>query len=139
MKNLDSLTGRKARTDLPDFNVGDTVVVGVKIVEGGKEKQQEFRGVVLACRGKGLGKTFLVRKVAFGEGVERTFFLNSPMVNSIKIIKRGKTRRSKLYYLRDKVGKKAKLKDRIYVENPVEPEEAKVDEIKAEAVPEINE
>ena len=112
MKKLDLLTGVTLRKDIPDFQIGDTVSIGVKIVEGGKEKVQEFKGVVLARKGGGAGETFIVRKISFGEGVERSFYINSPMIKFLKIIKRGKVRRAKLYYLRGKIGKKAKLKER---------------------------
>ena len=111
MKKLDLLTGVILRKDIPEFRIGDTVSIGVKIVEGGKEKVQEFRGVVIARKGGGGGETFIVRKMSFGEGVERSFYVNSPMIKSLKIIKRSKIRRAKLYYLRGKIGKKAKLKD----------------------------
>lgn len=108
---LDSITNAYLRKDIPQFSVGDTVEVGVKIVEGGKEKLQEFRGAVIARRGKGLNGTFVVRKISFGEGVERTFYLHSPMIKSIEVMRKGKVRKAKLYYLRGKIGKKARVKE----------------------------
>lgn len=111
MRLLDSISSVSMRKDIPDFRIGDTVEIGVKTVEGGKEKFLEFRGVVIARRGKGLNETFVVRKISFGEGIERTFYLNSPMVKSLNVIKKGRVRRAKLYYLRGKIGKKAKVKE----------------------------
>jgi large subunit ribosomal protein L19 len=99
----------------PEFRPGDNVVVDYKIVEGAKERIQAFRGDVIQINGTGATKTFTVRKISNGVGVERIFPLNSPAVVDIKILKRGKVRRSKLYYLRDLVGKKARIKERKYV------------------------
>lgn len=122
MKLLDSISTAYLRKDIPQFNIGDTVEVSVKIVEGDKEKLQEFKGVVIARRGKGLNETFVVRKLSFGEGVERTFYLNSPAIKSLEVIKKGKVRRAKLYYLREKIGKKAKVKElELVPETSVEP------------------
>ncbi|MEA2447942.1 MAG: large subunit ribosomal protein [Actinomycetota bacterium] len=100
------------RDDLPDFKPGDTVKVHVRVVEGERERVQVFEGVVIRRRGSGLSKTFTVRKVSFGVGVERTFPLHSPMLAKIEIASRGDVRRAKLYYLRSRVGKKAKVKER---------------------------
>lgn len=111
MKPLESINKESLRKDIPSFGIGDTVLVDVKIIEGGKEKLQVFKGIVIARRGRGLDETFVVRKISYGEGVERTFYLNSPRINSLKVIKKGKVRRSKLYYLREKIGKHAKVKD----------------------------
>ena len=113
MKPLDNITNSFIRKDMPSFDVGDTVNIEVKIIEGGKEKSQGFKGVVLARRGSGLDETFVVRKISYGEGVERTFYLNSPRVNKIEVIKKGRVRRAKLYYLRERKGKRAKVKDLI--------------------------
>jgi len=96
----------------PDFNVGDTVKVQVRITEGKNTRLQAFSGVVLAKKGSGIGETFTVRRVAYGQGVERVFPLNSPMVDSIEVERRGVVRRAKLYYLRDKVGKSARIKEK---------------------------
>ena len=100
------------RTDSPDFAVGDTVRVQVKVVEGTRERLQAFEGTVIARRNGGCRETFTVRRVSYGIGVERTFPLHSPRVDSITVIRRGKVRRAKLYYLRSRVGKAAKVKDR---------------------------
>ena len=100
------------RDDLPDFKPGDTVKVHVRVVEGERERVQVFEGVVIRRRGSGLSKTFTVRKVSFGVGVERTFPLHSPMIAKVEIAARGDVRRAKLYYLRSRVGKKAKVKER---------------------------
>ncbi|HYI46751.1 MAG TPA: 50S ribosomal protein L19 [Actinomycetota bacterium] len=100
------------RDDLPDFRPGDTIKVHVRVVEGERERVQVFEGVVIRRRGSGLSKTFTVRKVSFGVGVERTFPLHSPMIAKIEIASRGDVRRAKLYYLRSRVGKKAKVKER---------------------------
>ena len=100
------------RDDMPDFRAGDTLRVHVRVVEGERERVQVFEGVVIRSRGSGLSKTFTVRKVSFGVGVERTFPLHSPMIAKIEIAARGDVRRAKLYYLRSRVGKKAKVKER---------------------------
>ncbi len=96
----------------PEFEVGDTVAVGVRIVEGSKERTQPFIGVVIARRGGGMNETFTVRRIVNNEGVERIFPIHSPRVVSVEVQRRGKTRRSKLYYLRDRVGKARKLRER---------------------------
>ena len=101
------------RQDLPSFRSGDTVNVGVKVVEGSKSRIQNFEGVVIAISsGGGLDKTFTVRKISNGVGVERIFPLNSPNIDSIKVLKKGKVRRAKLYYLRELKGKAARIKER---------------------------
>jgi large subunit ribosomal protein L19 len=100
------------RDDVPDFRAGDTVRVHVRVVEGERERVQVFEGVVIRSRGSGLSKTFTVRKVSFGVGVERTFPFHSPMIAKVEIAARGDVRRAKLYYLRSRVGKKAKVKER---------------------------
>ena len=101
------------REDLPSFRSGDTVNVGVKVVEGSKSRVQNFEGVVIAISsGGGLDKTFTVRKISNGVGVERIFPLNSPNIDSIKVLKKGKVRRAKLYYLRELKGKAARIKER---------------------------
>jgi large subunit ribosomal protein L19 len=100
------------REDLPDFRAGDTVRVHVRVIEGERERVQVFEGVVIRLRGSGLSKTFTVRKISFGVGVERTFPLHSPMLARIEVASRGDVRRAKLYYLRSRVGKKAKIKER---------------------------
>ena len=101
------------REDLPSFRSGDTVNVGVKVVEGSKSRIQNFEGVVIASSsGGGLDKTFTVRKISNGVGVERIFPLHSPNIDSIKVLKKGKVRRAKLYYLRELKGKAARIKER---------------------------
>lgn len=111
MKQLDDIIKASLRKDISSFSVGDTVNLNVKIIEGGKEKLQGFKGIVIARRGRGLNETFVVRKISYGEGVERTFYLNSPRIKELKVIKRGKVRRAKLYYLRKKIGKRTKVKE----------------------------
>ena len=99
------------KTDLPDINSGDSVKVNVKVSEGNRERLQSFEGVIISINGTGLSKTITVRKLSFGVGVERIFPVNAPIVDSIEIIRKGKVRRSKLYYLRDRIGKSAKIKE----------------------------
>ena len=101
------------RTDIPKFSVADTVRVQVKVVEGSRERLQAFEGTVIARRNGSCRETFTVRRVSYGIGVERTFPIHSPRVDSITVIRRGKVRRAKLYYLRARVGKAAKVKDEI--------------------------
>ena len=100
------------RADLPEFRAGDTVKVHVKVVEGSRARVQIFQGVVIRIHGSGVGRTFTVRKVSFGVGVERTFPLHSPIFEEIEIVTRGDVRRAKLYYLRDLRGKAAKIKEK---------------------------
>ena len=100
------------RADLPEFRAGDTVKVHVKVVEGSRARVQIFQGVVIRIHGSGVGRTFTVRKVSFGVGVERTFPLHSPIFEEIEIVTRGDVRRAKLYYLRNLRGKAAKIKER---------------------------
>ncbi|AKM06727.1 50S ribosomal protein L19 [Pelagerythrobacter marensis] len=98
--------------DIPDFRAGDTVRVGVKVVEGTRERVQNFEGVVIARSNRGMGSNFTVRKMSFGEGVERVFPLYSPVVDSITVVRRGVVRRAKLYYLRGRTGKSARIAER---------------------------
>ena len=106
-----SIEREQLRTDRPDFRVGDTVRVFVKVVEGSRERLQAFEGVVIAMRNGGVRETFTVRRVSYGIGVERTFPMHSPRVDHVEIIRSGKVRRAKLYYLRNLQGKAAKLKE----------------------------
>ncbi|MBE5787951.1 MAG: 50S ribosomal protein L19 [Clostridiales bacterium] len=106
-----SIEQAQLRTDLPSFNVGDTLRVFVKVVEGSRERLQAFEGTVIAKRNGSSRETFTVRRVSYGIGVERTFPLHSPRVDHIEIIRRGKVRRAKLYYLRNLQGKAAKIKE----------------------------
>lgn len=111
-KNLvQQITATQIRNDIPDFVTGDTVRVMVTIREGNKERQQAFEGVVISIRGAGVSKTFVVRKDSAGIGVERNFFVNSPVLASITVLKHGKVRRKKLFYLRDRKGKAARLEE----------------------------
>src|SRR6187431_3436014 len=98
-----------ANKDIPDFGPGDTVLVNVKVIEGDKSRVQAYEGVCIGRAGSGLNENFTVRKISYGEGVERVFPLYSPMIDSIKIVRRGKVRRAKLYYLRDRRGKSARI------------------------------
>ena len=109
---IDALSSSALRDDIPAFRAGDTVKVHVKVVEGNRSRVQVFQGVVIRVQGSGIGRTFTVRKVSFGVGVERTFPLHSPIFEQIEIVTRGDVRRAKLYYLRNLRGKAAKIKER---------------------------
>lgn len=100
------------RQDVPDFSPGDTVRVHITLQEGGRERTQVFQGIVIGRKGKGISETFTVRRVTHGVGVERVFLLNSPRIDEIELVKRGKVRRSKLYYLRDRIGRAAQVEER---------------------------
>ena len=100
-----------AGKDIPDFAPGDTLLVNVKVVEGDKSRVQAYEGVCIGRSGRGLNENFTVRKISYGEGVERVFPLYSPMIDSIKLVRRGKVRRAKLYYLRGRRGKKARISE----------------------------
>ncbi|MDD7736037.1 MAG: 50S ribosomal protein L19 [Bacilli bacterium] len=108
---VETITKSQIRTDLPKFVTGDTIKVSVRIVENGKQRIQVFQGVVIARRGSGVGETFIVRKMSSGVGVERTFPVNSPVISSIEVVKHGKVRRKKIYFLRSRSGKSARLKE----------------------------
>ena len=112
MNNIMKSTKEDLRSDMPQFKSGDTLNVGVKVIEGNKSRVQNFEGVVIAISsGGGLDKTFTIRKISNGVGVERIFPLNSPNIDSIKVVKKGKVRRAKLYYLRELKGKAARIKE----------------------------
>ena len=111
MDSMNELSKFQEKKNVPDFNVGDTVKVSVKIIEGDKERSQIFEGVVIARRKKGIESTFTVRKISYGEGVERIFPVHSPRVESVKVIKKGKVRRAKLFYLRDRSDKMGRIKE----------------------------
>ena len=118
MKNIEDINKEAikkiiANKKITDFSSGDTIKVGVKIVEGKRERSQYFEGVCIAKKNRDLNSSFTVRKISFGEGVERTFALYSPNVASIKVIRSGKVRRAKLYYLRDRKGKSARIAEKI--------------------------
>ena len=118
MKNIEDInkaavTKILTTKKITDFSPGDTIKVGVRIVEGKKERIQYFEGVCIAKKNRDINSSFTVRKISFGEGVERTFALYSPVVDSIKVIRSGKVRRAKLYYLRDRTGKSARIAEKI--------------------------
>ncbi|WP_291652001.1 50S ribosomal protein L19 [Clostridium sp.] len=106
-----AIEAEQMRSDLPNFHVGDTVKVYVKIKEGTRERVQMFEGTVIKKQNGGLRETFTVRRVAYGTGVERTFPINSPIIDKMEVVRKGKVRRAKLFYLRDRVGKAAKVKE----------------------------
>ena len=135
MKNIEDINKEAIKKiisskKIPDFNPGDTIKVGVKILEGKRERIQYFEGVCIAKKNRSINSSFKVRKISFGEGVERTFALYSPNLDSIKIIRSGKVRRAKLYYLRDRKCKSAriseKIKKKIGVDLSTKPEEVKI-------------
>lgn len=111
MNILDKIRKEQIRDERHDFAVGDTVRLYVKIVEGTTERIQQFQGTVIARRGSGIEETFTVRRVQAGQGVERVFPINSPRLDRVEVIRRGSVRRAKLYYLRDKIGKDARVKE----------------------------
>ena len=113
MDILKAITAEQIRTDLPALLIGDTVKLYVKVKEGTRERVQMFEGTVISKKHGGIQETFTVRRVSYGVGVERTFPVNSPLIDKIEIVRHGKVRRAKLYYLRDRVGKAAKVKERI--------------------------
>ena len=110
---IKAIDAESMKTDLPVFNVGDTVKVGYKIIDGGKERIQNFEGIVIARKNGGIQETFTVRHISYGVGVEKTYPLHSPKIASITVVRKGKVRRAKLYYLRDLTGKAAKVKEKI--------------------------
>lgn len=112
MNTTDVVEQAQLRDDVPEFGPGDTVKVHVKVVEGNRERVQIFQGVVIARKGAGVRETFTVRKLSFGVGVERIFPVHSPIIERIERVSRGDVRRAKLYYLRDRVGKAAKVKEK---------------------------
>jgi large subunit ribosomal protein L19 len=111
MNKLDQLESAYVRDDIPDFRAGDTVRVHVRVVEGGRERVQIFEGVVLARKGGGINDTCTVRKMSFGVGVERVFPVHAPIISKIEVVRKGDVRRAKLYYLRERVGKAARIKE----------------------------
>ncbi len=110
---IEQLEQEQLKKDIPDFSPGDTVVVQVKVKEGNRERLQAFEGVVIARRNRGLNSAFTVRKISHGEGVERVFQTHSPAIGSIKVKRRGDVRRAKLYYLRERSGKSARIKEKL--------------------------
>ncbi|MBI1884162.1 MAG: 50S ribosomal protein L19 [Chlamydiae bacterium] len=112
MNYLEKLESENLRKNVPDFRIGDDLKVYYKIIEGEKERVQPFEGTLIARKGRGVSRTITLRKISFGEGVERTFPLLSPKVEKVEVTRHGNVRKAKLYYLRDKVGKKAKVKEK---------------------------
>jgi large subunit ribosomal protein L19 len=112
MHTLDSVDAASLRDDIPEFRPGDTLKVHVRVIEGNKSRVQVFQGVVIRRSGGGVRETFTVRKVSYGVGVERTFPLHTPVIDQIEVVTRGAVRRAKLYYLRDRRGKAAKIRER---------------------------
>lgn len=110
---IEELNQSKLKKDLVDFEIGDTLRVSLRIIEGEKERTQVFQGTVIARKGKGLSETFSLHRVAFGEGMERVFYLHSPKIAEMEVIKRGNVKRAKLYYLRGLKGKAAKVEEKI--------------------------
>ena len=111
MNLINEIENNQLKTDLPELNSGDSVKVNVKVSEGNRERIQTFEGVIISINGVGISKTITVRKLSFGVGVERIFPVHAPIVETIEIQRKGKVRRSKLYYLRDRIGKSAKIKE----------------------------
>lgn len=111
MTVLEQIEKEGLKANVPQFNIGDTVKVYVKVVEGDKERVQPFEGVVIARKNGSIRETFTVRRVSFGIGVERTFPIHSPRIEKVEVVRRGKVRRAKLYYLRERTGKAAKVKE----------------------------
>jgi large subunit ribosomal protein L19 len=112
MKSTDLVDNQYLRTDMPQFGPGDEVKVHVKVIEGNKERVQIFQGNVIGIQGSGVAETYTVRKVSYGVGVERTFPLHTPTVAKLEVVRRGDVRRAKLYYLRERSGKSAKIKEK---------------------------
>ena len=113
MDIIKNITESQIRTDLPELCIGDTVKVHVKVKEGNRERIQVFEGTIISKKHGGISETFTVRRVSYGVGVERTFPVNSPKIAKIEVVRKGKVRRAKLYYIRERVGKAAKVKERI--------------------------
>ena len=139
MKNIEDINKAAIKKiietkKITDFSPGDTIKVGVKIVEGKRERIQYFEGVCIAKKNRDINSSFTVRKISFGEGVERTFALFSPIVDSIKVIRSGKVRRAKLYYLRDRKGKSARIAEKIKKKIGIDISTQSVEPIKKEAV-----
>jgi large subunit ribosomal protein L19 len=112
-KVIEALENEQMKTEVPEFGAGDTVVVQVKVKEGNRERLQAFEGVVIGRRNRGLNSAFTVRKISHGVGVERSFQLHSPIISSIEVKRRGDVRKAKLYYLRDRSGRSARIKEKV--------------------------
>ena len=113
MDIIKNITEEQIRTDLPELNIGDTVRVYFKVIEGKTERVQKFEGTIIKKRGGGISESFTVRRISYGVGVERVFPVNSPKIDKIEVVRSGKVRRAKLYYLRDRVGKATKVKEKM--------------------------
>jgi large subunit ribosomal protein L19 len=113
MDKIKAVEAKYVKKDLPQFSIGDTVKVFIKIIEEDKQRLQGFEGMVIARKGSGIRETFTLRRISYGEGLERTFSIHSPGIDKIQLIRRGRTRRAKLYYLRKKVGKKTTIEEKI--------------------------
>jgi len=113
MTKLKAIESKYMKKDVPKFTVGDTVKVYMKIVEEDKERLQAFEGIVIGKRGRGINETFTVRRISYGEGVERVFPMHAPSIDKVEIVRHGKVKRAKLYYLRKKVGKKTQVEEKI--------------------------
>jgi large subunit ribosomal protein L19 len=113
MDKIKAVEAKYAKKDVPKFSIGDTIKVFIKIIEEDKQRLQGFEGMVIAKKGSGTRETFTLRRISYGEGVERTFSIHSPGIDKIELIRRGRTRRAKLYYLRKKVGKKTTIEEKI--------------------------
>lgn len=113
MDKIEAVESKYKKKELPEFSVGDTVRVYIKIIEEEKQRIQAFEGLVIGKKGSGVKKSFIVRRISYGEGVERTFQIHSPVLDKVEVVRRGKVRRGKLYYLRKKVGKKTTVEERI--------------------------
>lgn len=138
IEQLETEEIKRLNKDIPDFSSGDTVIVNVKVVEGERSRIQAYEGVVIAKRNRGLNSAFTVRKISSGEGVERTFQTYSPLINDIEIKRRGDVRRAKLYYLRDRSGKSARIKEKLparsAAKKEVKKKEVKKKEVKKEEI-----
>ncbi|NLT58447.1 MAG: 50S ribosomal protein L19 [Clostridiales bacterium] len=113
MDHIKNLTAGQLRTDMPPLNIGDTVRVYVRVKEGTRVRTQMFEGTIIAKKGGGISETFTVRRISYGVGVERVFPVHSPNIDRVEVVRRGKVRRAKLYYLRHRVGKRARVKEKI--------------------------
>lgn len=132
IEQLETEEIKRLNKDIPDFAPGDTVVVNVNVVEGDRKRVQAYEGVVIAKRNRGLNSSFIVRKISSGEGVERTFQTYSPLIASIEIKRRGEVRRAKLYYLRDRSGKSARIREKLSTRAQA-PKQAKSDTVSNDA------
>ncbi len=112
-KIIEEIEKEQLRTDMPDFSAGDTVVVWVKVIEGTRERLQAFEGVVIAVRNRGINSSFIVRKISHGEGVERTFQTHSKLIDRVEVKRRGKVRQAKIYYLREREGRAARIAEKL--------------------------